>query len=102
MITFVPPYYLKNKAWYYFDPRYNRNRLTDKATKKAIESYICQLPHTEWTESGLIICHLRTEEFSRKAKEDIKDFKKNKHRYTLEYDKKYNRQKLVAIDGVKI
>ena len=34
MITFVPPYYLKNKAWYYFDPRYNRNRLTDKATKK--------------------------------------------------------------------
>ena len=76
MITFVPPYYLKNKAWYYFDPRYNRNRLTDKATKKTIDSYICQLPHTEWTESGLMISHLKTEEFLREAKEDIKDFKK--------------------------
>ena len=102
MITFVPPYYLKNKAWYYFDPRYNRNRLTDKATKKTIDSYICQLPHAEWTESGLIICHLRTEEFLREAKEDIKDFKKNKHRYTLKFDDNRNCKVLVAVDGVKI
>ena len=102
MITFVPPYYLKNKDWYYYDPRYNRHRLTDKATKKAVESYICQLPYAEWIEDRLVICHQSTEKFSREVKEDVRDFKANKQRYTFKFDEKRNCNVLVAVDGVKI
>jgi hypothetical protein len=33
------PYFMKNKDWYYFDKEEWRYKLTDKATKEAIESY---------------------------------------------------------------
>lgn len=33
------PYYKINKEWYYFDENEGRDVLTDKAPKKAIESY---------------------------------------------------------------
>lgn len=33
------PRFLKNKEWYYYDINTGRYKLTDKATKKAIESY---------------------------------------------------------------
>ena len=32
-------YFLKNKDWYYYDKKAHKMRLTDKAPKKAIESY---------------------------------------------------------------
>lgn len=32
-------YFLKNKDWYYYDKEAHKMRLTDKAPKKAIESY---------------------------------------------------------------
>ncbi len=33
------PYFLTNKEWYYFDEKNYQYVLTDKAPKKAIESY---------------------------------------------------------------
>ena len=33
------PYFMKNKDWYYFDKEEWCYKLTDKATKEAIESY---------------------------------------------------------------
>ena len=33
------PYYMKNKEWYYHDEKEGRYELTDKAPKKAQESY---------------------------------------------------------------
>lgn len=33
------PYFMKNEKWYYFDEKAFRYKLTDKAPKKAIESY---------------------------------------------------------------
>lgn len=33
------PYYRKNKEWYYYDENEGKDKLTDKAPKKAIESY---------------------------------------------------------------
>ncbi len=64
-------FYQTNKDWYYFDPRYMRDRLTDKATKKAVDSYVkC---HTfEFGEENAII--------DRTIK-DIEDYTKNKSSY---------------------
>ena len=33
------PYFMKNKNWYYYDAKEGIFKLTDKAPKKAIESY---------------------------------------------------------------
>ena len=33
------PYFMENEEWYYFDEKDFKYKLTDKATKKAIESY---------------------------------------------------------------
>jgi len=33
------PYFMKNKDWYYYDEKEGIFKLTDKATKEAIESY---------------------------------------------------------------
>lgn len=33
------PYFMKNKDWYYFDLKEFKYKLTEKATKEAIESY---------------------------------------------------------------
>ena len=38
MLT-TEPYFMKNKEWYYHDEKEWRYKLTDKAPKKAIESY---------------------------------------------------------------
>ncbi len=34
------PYFMENKDWYYFDKVEWRLKLTDKAPKEAVESYI--------------------------------------------------------------
>lgn len=33
------PYYRKNKEWYYYDENEEKDKLTNKAPEKAIESY---------------------------------------------------------------
>ena len=33
------PYFMKNEDWFYFDFRERKHKLTDKAPKKAKESY---------------------------------------------------------------
>lgn len=33
------PYFLENEEWYFFDEKEFKYKLTNKATKKAIESY---------------------------------------------------------------
>jgi hypothetical protein len=33
------PYYMTNKDWYYYDVKEGKDKLTSKATLKAIESY---------------------------------------------------------------
>jgi hypothetical protein len=33
------PYFMENEEWYYYDEEEEIFKLTDKATKKAIESY---------------------------------------------------------------
>lgn len=33
------PYFMENEEWYYFDAKLKKYVLTDKATKKAKESY---------------------------------------------------------------
>ena len=38
-MTVDEPYFMGNKEWYYFDEKEWCYKLTDKATKKAIESY---------------------------------------------------------------
>lgn len=39
MVTDERPYFLNNKEWYYYDEEEFCYKLTNKATKKAIESY---------------------------------------------------------------
>lgn len=38
-MTQEKPYFMENEDWYYFDEKEWRYKLTDKAPKKAIESY---------------------------------------------------------------
>lgn len=33
------PYFMKNKEWFYYDVKTFKYKLTDKATKEAIDSY---------------------------------------------------------------
>ena len=33
------PYFMTNKEWYYYDEKEEKYKLTDKATKEAIDSY---------------------------------------------------------------
>lgn len=35
----MPPYFMKDEEWYYFDRKEWKYFLTDKAPKKAIDSY---------------------------------------------------------------
>ena len=35
----IKPYFTKNKDWYYFDKKKWKYILTDKAPKKAVDSY---------------------------------------------------------------
>lgn len=39
MLIAEVPYFLENKEWYYYDEKKGCYKLTDKAPKKAIESY---------------------------------------------------------------
>lgn len=103
MITYKPPYYWKNKKWYYYDPRYSRYRLTDNATQKAIDSFIeFNSLYVFWGDnSPEFISHL-FKEFKQKALDDIKDFKENNHRYSLECKEGEHHYTLVAVDGKKV
>ena len=101
MVFSKPAYFEKNKEWYFFDPRVFRLRLTDKATPKAIESYIeryCQLEG-----SGILNidwAHLR-EEITERTTQDIAEFKHNKSRYELKPND-FGTMELVSIDGEPI
>lgn len=99
MFTIKPPYYFKNPEWFYHDDRkdFGRYRLTDRATQKAIESFINDYAHYTYP----YFENPNAEETFRKlAQEDIEDYKKNKHRYTLEMIN--GTQNLVAVDGKPI
>lgn len=103
MITYTPPYYMKNKDWYYYDPRHERVRLTDKATQKAVDSYVeHKSVHVFWGDNSPEFISYLFEKFTKEASDDIKEFKENKRHYTFEYDKKFDWNVLVAIDGKKI
>ena len=39
MVINIEPYFLSNKDWYYYDEEEFCYKLTDKATKEAVESY---------------------------------------------------------------
>lgn len=39
MLIEKEPYFMKNKEWYYYDVKIGRYQLTDKAPKKAVESF---------------------------------------------------------------
>lgn len=39
MLKTDKPYFMKNKEWYYYDVKSFKYKLTDKAPKKAIDSY---------------------------------------------------------------
>lgn len=38
MVAYMP-YFMTNKEWYYFDAKDFKYKLTDKAPKKAVDSY---------------------------------------------------------------
>ncbi len=98
MITYTKPYFMKNPNWFYFDARKDRMRLTDKATQKAVDSFVdfyykisisscpVEVPVKYWYDV---------------AKEDIEDFKKNKQRYELRPDE-FGEMELAKIDGEDI
>lgn len=98
MFVAKEPYYRENKDWFYLDPRKGRYRLTDKATPKAIESFIDNYAHYTY---DLFILPNAVEIATEWAKEDIKDFKENKSRYTFERNG-HGILNLVAVDGKKI
>ena len=87
------PYYMKNKEWYFFDPRYFRHRLTDKATEKALDSYL------DAYSNGYGAVDYKT--LLKRTKADIEDYIKNKDRYTLEIDQ-FGTYTLTAVDGKKV
>lgn len=99
MFKFEKPYFWKNPEWYYDDPRVeDRLRLTDKATKKAILSYIEEYANSY----GMMEIPERYEIVRQWVIDDIEDYKKNKHRYTIKFYKNGDTPKLIAIDGKKI
>ncbi len=87
------PYYFENFDFWYDDPRAGRIKLTDKANKKAIESYIEDIsvsyPQLDWDK----VCEVTAK--------DIEEYKQNKHRYTFESND-IGQKTLVAVDGKKI
>lgn len=48
MLHAETPYFMTNKEWFYYDSKQCKYVLTDKATKKAIDSY------NKWYEEFLI------------------------------------------------
>ena len=46
------PYFLENEDWYYFDEEDWCFKLTDKATKEAIESYIDFYTEETWIDEN--------------------------------------------------
>ena len=86
-VVFMPKF-LDNRKCYYEDPRVTRYKLTDLATKKDIDSYIDYYT--------LIYPTVPYEKIIAKMEEDVKDYMKNKDRYTIEDNK------LIAIDGKPI
>lgn len=98
-----PAYFESNKEWYYFDPRKIRLKLTDKATPKAINSYIehyCLLEGMPLSLNDEEFVELE-KEIRERTKQDIKEYKENKERYTFEIDERGN-QILTKIDGKPI
>lgn len=87
------PYYMKNKEWYFFDPRCFRHRLTDKAPVKAIDSYLDAYSNGY----GAVPYEILVE----RTKADIEDYIKNKGRYTLTKDQ-FDTYTLTAVDGKKV
>lgn len=98
-----PAYYTKNKGWYYIDPRKCTSKLTDKATPKAIKSYIehyCLLEGVPISLSDQEFAELE-KDITERTKQDIEEYKQNKNRYTFEVDERGNRI-LSKIDGKPI
>ena len=87
------PYYMKNKEWYFFDPRYFRYRLTDKITDKALDSYLDSYSNGY----GAVPYEILVE----RTKADIEDYIKNKDRYTLTKDQ-FGTYTLTAVDGKEV
>lgn len=87
------PYYMKNKEWYFFDPRYFRHRLTDKAPDKALDSYLDSYSNG--------YCAVLYDMLVERTKADIEDYIKNKNRYTLTKDH-FGTYTLTAIDGKEV
>lgn len=87
------PYYMKNKEWYFFDPRYFRYRLTDKATKKAIDSYLDSYAGGYHAIDYDVLIE--------RTKADIEDYIKNKDRYTISKDQ-FGTYTLTAVDGKEV
>lgn len=98
-----PAYFESNKEWYYFDPRKIRLKLTDKATPKAINSYIehyCLLEGMPLSFNDEEFAELE-KEIRERTKQEIREYKENKERYTFETDERGN-QILTKIDGKPI
>ncbi len=96
-------YFMKNKDWFYIDPRKCMTKLTDKATHKAIESYIkhyCKLEGVPLSlnkeEYGELEKQLRE-----RTEKDIQEYRENKSRYEFMVDEKGN-SILIKIDGKSI
>lgn len=85
---FIVPNFLKQPNSYYWDPRDNRYKLTDKATPEIVEDYI-HYYSVGYTPVPYDVLLQRT-------KQDILDYKENKHRYTIN---KESGSRLVAVDG---
>lgn len=98
-----PAYYTKDKGWYYIDPRKCTSKLTDKATPKAIKSYIehyCLLEGAPISLNDKEFAELE-KDITERTKQDIEEYKQNKNRYTFEVDERGNRI-LSKIDGKPI
>ena len=91
--NFNTPFYESNKEWYYFDYRSMRNKLTDKATPRALDSYIDYLIDIR-PEASM-------EHIKELIKKDLEDYVKNKNRYGFTLDAE-GIKNLTSIDGKKI
>lgn len=87
MTKILMPHYMTNKDWFYWDKRVGRYKLTDKISKKALDSYI----DYEVTIHGKLF-----DEVVEQVEKDIEEYKNNKQRYTID---KENSPQLIAVDG---
>lgn len=71
-------YYKTNKDWYYFDIRSSRDKLTDKATPKALDSYFDYMLYLAKFRHNLTPEHIKE-----LIEKDLKDYVKNKSRYSF-------------------